>query len=80
MDAADLSRAEYQIWHVHNAGGPVLSLKVRFRDDIEVADWRNGPGLAEALQQAMDEGWQVYDHEPGDAPGEYAIVYLGRLR
>jgi len=79
MDGADLSRAEYQVWFVYDAGGPLLSLKVRFRDDAEVADWRDGPELADALQQALQKGWQVYDREPGAAPGEYAIVYLGRL-
>jgi hypothetical protein len=79
IDGVDLSRAAYQVWYVYDAGGPMLSLKVRFRDDEEVADWRDGPELADALQQALVEGWEPYDREPGAAPGEYAIIYLGRL-
>ena len=63
---------------MYNAGGPRLRLKVRYRDDVEVPDWRDGPDLQEALDQAAAEGWHAYDFEPGIAPGEYAIVHLKR--
>ena len=46
---------------------------------MEVADWRYGPGLDEALERAAAEGWQAYDRETGAAPGEYAIVHLRRV-
>jgi hypothetical protein len=71
-------RSEFQLWHLHDAGGPVLHLKVRYRDEAEVPDWRDGPELPEALELAAADGWQVYDHEPGSAPGEYAILHLKR--
>ena len=74
-----MAKAEFQLWHVHDAGGPSLRLKVRYHDEVEVADWRDGPGLDEALDRAADEGWQAYDREPGAAPGEYAIVHLRRV-
>ena len=41
MDIEDPDRqpdAEFETWHVHKAGGPVLRLKVRYRDDAEVID------------------------------------------
>ena len=69
---------QFETWHVHDAGGPVLRLTVRFRDDAEVIDWRDGPDLFAALRQAAAEGWHAYDREPGDAPGEYAIFHLKR--
>jgi DsbC/DsbD-like thiol-disulfide interchange protein len=74
----DASRAEYETWHLHDAGGPMLRLKVRYRDDAEVPDWRDGPELAEALEVAAAAGWRAYDREPGAAPGEYAIFYMRR--
>lgn len=70
--------AEYVLWHVYDAGGPRLSLKVRYRDAGEVHDWQDGPGLVEALEQAEVEGWQAFDREPGNVPGEYAIYHLMR--
>jgi DsbC/DsbD-like thiol-disulfide interchange protein len=70
--------AEFETWHVHDAGGPVLRLKVRYRDAAEVPSWQDGPGLFEALQRAASEGWHAYDREPGNAPGEYVIVHLKR--
>ena len=70
--------AEYRLWHVYDAGGPTLCLKVRYRDDEELHDWRDGPKLADALEQAAVEGWEAFDREPGDAPGEYAIYHLVR--
>ena len=83
MDApspAAAPRAEYQTWHAHDAdpGGPTLRLKVRYRGDEEVPDWRDGPDLPEALEAAAAEGWRAYDREPGEAPGEYAIFHLRR--
>ena len=70
--------AEYETWHAHDAGGPTLRLKVRFRGGAEVPDWRDGPDLPEALEAAAAEGWHAYDREPGAAPGEYAIFHLVR--
>jgi hypothetical protein len=70
--------AEFETWHVYDAGGPVLSLKVRYRDDAELQDWQDGPDLFAALRQSASEGWHAYDREPGDAPGEYAIFHLKR--
>jgi hypothetical protein len=75
----DLARSEFQLWHVYDAGGPVLSLKVRYRDDAEVPDWRRGPDLAPALDRAGAHGWHAYDSEPGEAPGEHAILHLKRI-
>jgi hypothetical protein len=72
------SDAEFDTWHVYDAGGPVLSLKVRYREDEELPDWRNGPDLFEALGQATAAGWHAYDREPGNAPGEYVIIHLKR--
>ena len=34
--ADDAVQAEYVLWHVYDAGGPTLCLKVRYRDDEEV--------------------------------------------
>ena len=81
MDHAvnDASHAEYLLWHVYDAGGPTLSLKVRYHDDeAEIQNWRDGPDLVTALEQAATEGWQAFDREPGAAPGEYAIYHLVR--
>jgi DsbC/DsbD-like thiol-disulfide interchange protein len=72
--------ADFETWHVYDAGGPVLRLVVRYRDDAELPDWRDGPDLFAALDRAAAEGWHAYDREPGAAPGEYAIVYLTRDR
>ena len=71
-------RAEYETWHLYDAGGPTLRLKLRYRDRAEVPDWRDCPDLPEAVEQAVAEGWEVYDREPGEAPGEYAIFHLKR--
>lgn len=68
--------AEFETWHVYDAGGPALRLKVRFRGAAEVPDWRDGPDLDVALRRAAAEGWHAYDREPGDAPGEYVIYHL----
>ena len=76
----DAPRSEFQLWHLHDAGGPTLRLKIRYRDEAEVPDWRDGPELPEALERAAADGWQVYDREPGSAPGEYAILHLKRDR
>ena len=76
--AGDRSRAEYEIWHCYDAGGPTLRLKVRFRNDEESPDWRDGPDLLEAFERAAADGWHAYDREPGDAPGEYAIFHMRR--
>ena len=73
-----MTRAEYQLWHLYDAGGEHLTLKVRYRDEAEVPDWRDGPELLAALEAAAAEGWRLYDREPGDAPGEYAILHLKR--
>lgn len=70
--------AEFEIWHVYDAGGPVLRLKVRYRDDAELPGWQDGPELFAALRQAEARGWRAYDREPGEAPGEYAIFHLKR--
>jgi hypothetical protein len=72
------SDADFETWHVYDAGGPVLCLKVRYRERVEVPNWRNGPEVFEALQQAAAEGWDAYDREPGNVPGEYAIIHLKR--
>jgi hypothetical protein len=72
------SDAELAIWHVYDAGGPVLRLKVRYHEDGELPDWRDGPDLVEALEQATAAGWHAYDREPGNAPGEHVIYYLKR--
>ena len=76
--ADDTARPEFQLWHCYDAGGPTLRLKVRYRDDEEVPDWRDGPDLADAVAEAAGAGWEVYDREPGAAPGEYAILHLMR--
>ena len=56
----------------------MLCLKVRYRDEMDVPDWHDGPDVFEALERAAAEGWYAYDREPGDAPGEYAIFHLKR--
>ena len=71
-------RREYQTWHLHDAGGPVLRPVVRYRGDGELAAWRDGPDLAEALAAAAADGWREFDREPGTAPGEYAVLHLVR--
>ena len=76
----ELARAEFGTWHVYDAGGPTLRLKVRYRDDTEVPDWREGPDLFASLEQATAHGWHAYDREPGEAEGEYAILHLPRDR
>ena len=76
--AGDAPRAEYETWHVHDAGGPTLRLKVRYREGVEVPGWRDGPDLLAAFEHAAAEGWRAYDREPGAAPGEYAIFYMKR--
>ena len=70
--------AAFETWHVYDAGGASLRLKVRFRDGVEVIDWRDGPDLDAALQGAEGQGWRAYDREPGNAPGEYVIFHLKR--
>src|SRR5690242_15430084 len=72
--------AEFQLWRLYDAdaGGPALSLKVRFQNQVELPDWRAGPDLATALELASAEGWEAYDREPGATPGEYAIIHLVR--
>ena len=74
-----MAKPEFETWHVHDAGGPTLRLKVRYRNDVEVPNWRDGPELPAALEQAAVEGWSAYDREPGSAPGEYAIFHMKRL-
>jgi len=76
--ANDATHAEFLLWHVYDAGGPTLSLKVRYRDNEELHDWQDGPNLVDALEQAAVEGWEAFDREPGNAPGEYAIYHLVR--
>jgi hypothetical protein len=70
--------ALFETWHVYDAGGPTLILKVRYREGVEVPDWQDGPGLFEALEQAAADGWHAYDREPGDISGEYAVFYMKR--
>jgi hypothetical protein len=70
--------AELALWHVYDAGDPILRLKVRYRDGVEVRDWQDGPDLFEALERAEAEGWHAYDREPGEAPGAYAIFHMKR--
>jgi len=72
------SDAEFATWHVYDAGGPVLLLKVRYRDEVEVPDWRDGPDVFEGLERAAADGWDAYDREPGEASGEYAIFHSTR--
>ena len=67
-----------QTWHLHDAGGPVLRQKIRYRGDDELAEWRDGPDLAETLATAAADGWREFDREPGNAPGEYAVLHLVR--
>ena len=73
-----MSSLELDTWYVHDAGGPTLRLKVRFRGDIELPNWQEGPELEAALEQAEAEGWHAYDREPGEARGEYAIFHMMR--
>ena len=70
--------AEYETWHLYDAGGRLLRLKVRYRGRVELPDWRDGPEWPEAVERAEAEGWEVYDAEPGNAPGEYAIFHMKR--
>ncbi len=70
--------AEYATWHLYDAGGPRLRLKVRFIEGSEVPNWRDGPDAAVALDRAEAQGWHAYDREPGASPEEYAILYLKR--
>lgn len=72
------AHAEYLVWHVYDAGNQSLCLKVRYHDDDEVHDWQDGPGLVDALERAAVDGWQAFDREPGNAPGEYVIYHLVR--
>jgi len=74
----DRTDAEFELWHVYDAGGPALNLKVRYHDDVELADWRDGADLFTALRAAESQGWHAFDREPGDAPGEYAIFHMKR--
>jgi len=74
----DRMDAEFELWRAYDAGGPVLNLKVRYRDDVELPEWRDGPDVFTALRVAESQGWHAFDREPGDAPGEYAIFYLRR--
>jgi hypothetical protein len=74
----DLSRAEFETWHAHDAGGPNLRLRIRYRDGFEVPNWQDGPELPELFEHAAAEGWHAYDREPGEAPGEYAIFHMKR--
>jgi hypothetical protein len=76
----DAVQADHLLWHGYDAGGPTLCLKVRYRDDEEVHDWQDGPGLVDALEQAAADGWRAFDREPGNAPGEYAIYHLVRTQ
>lgn len=80
------SRREYRTWHLHDAGGPVLRLAVRYHgrtedgrlESEELPDWRDGLDLPAALVAAATEGWREFDREPGNAPGEYAVLHLMR--
>ena len=74
----DLLRSEFVLWRVYDAGGPLLSLKVRYWDEHEVPYWQDGPDLFTALEQAAAEGWEAFNREPGNLPGEYAIIHLKR--
>ena len=74
----DFSRVELETWHVYDAGGPTLRLKLRFRDRVELPNWQDGPDLFTALERAEAEGWHAYDREPGAAPGEYVIFHMER--
>jgi hypothetical protein len=74
----DLRGSEFVLWRVYDAGGPLLTLKVRYQDEQEVPNWQDGPDLFIALVQAAAEGWEAYDREPGNLPGEYAILHLKR--
>ena len=76
----DTPDAEFELWRVYDAGGPVLSLKIRYREGVQQPDWQAGPDLPTALTEAAAHGWNAYDREPGDAPGEYAIIHLVRHR
>ena len=69
----DRTTAELETWHAYDAGGPMLDPKVRYRNDIELPQWQEGPDVFTALQEAESQGWRAYDREPGQAPGEYAI-------
>jgi hypothetical protein len=77
-DSDPRTDADFDIWHVYDAGGPVLRLKVRYRQAGEVPEWRDGPDLFEELRRAAADGWDAFDREPGEAPGEYAIYHLKR--
>ena len=79
LSDADPARSEFQLWHIYDAGGPGPRLTVRYRDGLELPDWRRGPDFATVLRQAEAEGWHAYDWEPGNAPGEHAIIHLKRI-
>jgi hypothetical protein len=46
-----------------------LCLKVRYRNGVDVPDWRSGPDLLAALGRAEAEDWHAHDRERGEAPG-----------
>jgi hypothetical protein len=73
-----MSQAEFQLWHLYDAGDATFELKVRYRDDQELPDWRHGLDIMAAQAAAEAGGWELYDREPGVAPGEYAILHLVR--
>jgi hypothetical protein len=70
--------SEFQLWHLYDAGGPTLTLKVRFCNEAELPNWQAGPDITEAQAAAEAGGWELYDREPGVAAGEYAILHLVR--
>ena len=74
-----LAYVEFDLWHVYHTDGLEARLRVRYRYDDELPDWRLGPDLATALRRAEAQGWHAYDSEPGDAPGEHAIIHLKRI-
>jgi hypothetical protein len=53
-----------------------MRLEVRYRDGVEVPEWRDGPDRFATLERT--EGWHAYDREPGEAPGECAILHMKR--
>jgi hypothetical protein len=73
-----LTIKEFETWHVFDTGGAGPCLRVRLRQGVEVRDWRNGPILCVALQEAARQGWHEFDREPGAAPSERTILHLWR--